>query len=205
MHKCAASSLRRPAQDHAFIAYRRVPSESWLPGTTPAPVEDAFTSAAWGVVLVGGPVGRTRFGSEGGLFATASPALSKSSESHIRSCRATRDRVAGPNPAGRHHRGGPPTVVSELHPGGGSGDTGRRRPRARCPAAAGAVPGQVCEAGPSRPARASPTQTKAWKGRIWTLVWEHTRHGRRGCGASGGKRRGRGDEGETREKRTGAV
>ena len=37
---------RRPARDHAFNAYRRVPSPP--PGTTPAPDEDVFTSTVWG-------------------------------------------------------------------------------------------------------------------------------------------------------------
>ena len=60
------------------------------------------------------------------------PALSESSESHVRPCRATRDRV-GPNPAGRPRRGGPPAVVSESHPSGESGDAGRRRPGGSLP------------------------------------------------------------------------
>ena len=34
----AASGRRRPAQDHAFIACRRVPSPP--PGMTPAPIEE---------------------------------------------------------------------------------------------------------------------------------------------------------------------
>ena len=60
------------------------------------------------------------------------PALSKTSESHVRSSschsRATSDPV-GPSVAGRPRRGGPPAVVSELHSSGESGDAGRRQPR----------------------------------------------------------------------------
>ena len=55
----------------------------------------------------------------------------------------SRDRV-GPNAAGLPRRGGPPAVVFESYPSEESGDMG-------CPAAAGAYPGQVRAAGPSRP------------------------------------------------------
>ena len=113
----AASVRRRPARDPAFIAYWRVPS----PCTTPAPIEDAFTSAAWEVVVAGGPVGLTRFGLGGGR-SCCSLLPTQSSEYHVRSCRATPDRV-GPNAASR------------------------LRHRARCPAAASAASGQVCAAG----------------------------------------------------------
>ena len=81
------------------------------------------------------------------------PALSESSESHVRSCRATRDRV-GPNPTGWSCRGGPPAVVSESHPIGESGDAGRRRQggslhrRGRRSAGAG-LRGRPKPAGPS--------------------------------------------------------
>ena len=54
------------------------------------------------------------------------PALSESSESHLRSssCRATR-----PGRTQRERPTSPPAVASELHPSGKSGDAGRRRPR----------------------------------------------------------------------------
>ena len=48
----AASGRRRPAQNHAFIAYLRVPSQR--PSTNPALVEDAFTLAAIGGGVAGG-------------------------------------------------------------------------------------------------------------------------------------------------------
>ena len=101
-------------------AGRSLPSPP--PGTTPAPIEDAVTSAA-----CGGPVGLTRFGLGGGR-SCCSLLPTQSSEYHVRSCRATRDRV-GSSAAGRQYRanGGQQAVVSESHPSGESGDTGRRR------------------------------------------------------------------------------
>ena len=102
-------------------------------GHDPGPVEDAFTSAAWGGVVIGGLLAGLAWEVVALAAASSPPALSESSESHVRSCRATRDRV-GPNAASRPRRGGPPAVVSESHPSGESGDTGRRRPGARCPA-----------------------------------------------------------------------
>ena len=44
--------------------------------------------------------------------ASTPPALSESSELHVRSCRATRDRVV-PNAASLPHRGGQQAVVSK--------------------------------------------------------------------------------------------
>ena len=64
----AASGRRWPAQNHAFIAYLRVPSPRQGTNSNPALVEDAFTSAALrgrrGVA--GGSVGWTRSGYGGG-------------------------------------------------------------------------------------------------------------------------------------------
>ena len=90
--------------------------------------------------------------------ASSPPALSESSESHVRSCRATRDRV-GPSAAGRPRRGGPPAVImiSESHPSGESGNTGRRRPGGSLPGCCrrGAGAGLCC-----RPEPAGPSITK---------------------------------------------
>ena len=95
----------------------------------PGRVEDAFKSAAWGMVLVGGPVGGTCFGMGGGRSRCGPLSPSRPSRTCVL-ChgRATRDPV-GPSVAGRPRRGGPPAVVSELHSSGESGDEGRRRPR----------------------------------------------------------------------------
>ena len=60
--------------------------------------------------------------------ASSPPALSESSKSQPRSCRATRDRV-WPNAAGGPSCGGQQAVVSESHPSGVSGNTGRRNER----------------------------------------------------------------------------
>ena len=135
----AVSGRRRPAQDHAFIAYRHVPSPP--PGRTLAPVEDAFTSAACLVVVAVWPLGLLAgHGLASEVVALAAvfspPALSESSESHVRSYRAKSDRF-GPNATGRPRRGGPHAILSESHPSGESGNTGRRR-RAHIPTAAGA-------------------------------------------------------------------
>ena len=94
----AATGRRRSARDHPFItrpSLRRRPMETT--GTTPAPIEDAFPSAAWVALVGGGPVGQRRFVSGDGR--SRSLALSESSESHERWCRATRDLV-GPIAAG---------------------------------------------------------------------------------------------------------
>ena len=161
-----ASGRRRPARDHAFIAYRRVPSPP--PGTTPAPNEDVFTSAVWGVVVSGGPVGQTRFGLGSGRSRCSlipplqlSPSRSSRTDSHVRSCRATRDRVS-PNAAGRPCRGGPPVVESESHPSGESSDTGPRRPGGSLPRR-----GRRCTAGPSRPVRAEGQVGRIKRNVLW--------------------------------------
>ena len=81
------------------------------------------------------------------------PALSESSESHLRSssCRATR-----PGRTQRERPTSPPAVASELHSSGKSGDAGRRQPRGSLPhhdrRGAGALR-QICAASPSRPVR----------------------------------------------------
>ena len=99
-----------------------------------------------------GPLARDVLAWEVVALAAASspPALSESSDSHVRSCRATRDRV-GPDAAGRPRRGRPLAVVSESHPSGESGDMGRRRPGGSLPRArAGAdLRGRPEPAGPS--------------------------------------------------------
>ena len=53
------------------------------------------------------------------------PAHSELSESHVRSCRATSDRV-GQNAVGRPRGGWQQAVISESHPSSLSGNTGRR-------------------------------------------------------------------------------
>ena len=60
----AASGCRRPARNHAFIAYWRVPSPP--PGTTPGPSRGRLHIGGMGVLVVCGPVGRTRFRLGGG-------------------------------------------------------------------------------------------------------------------------------------------
>ena len=62
----------------------------------------------------------------------------------------------GPNAASRPRRGGPPAVVSESHPSGESGDTGRRRPGARCPARTPPVRRRGRSAWPAGPSITNP-------------------------------------------------
>ena len=138
----AASGRRRPAQDQALTANRRVPSPP--PGTTPVPMEDAFMSAAWGLVVAGGPVGRTRFGLGGGRsHCSLLPSRS------LRVVRVARLSVSGhPRPcwARRGRRGGLLALVFESHPSDDSGDTG-------APPAGGPV-------APPRPARRRDTSAR---------------------------------------------
>ena len=68
---------------------------------------------------------------------------------------ATRDRV-GPNAVRRPRRGGQ-QVVSELHPSGGSGDTGRRWQGGPLPGHGWRGAGASFRRRPSRPVRASPS------------------------------------------------
>ena len=82
--RAPASGRRRPAQEHAIFAYRCVALRPFTAaGHDPAPIDDAFTSAAWGMAVAAGPVGRTRLAWVVVPLAAASspPALSESSES----------------------------------------------------------------------------------------------------------------------------
>ena len=102
-------------------------------GHYPSPcrgMEDALTSAACGVA--GGPFRKTRFGLGGGrsrcsLPSLQPPVLSESSESYrlVRAFMSGHPRPVGPIATSRPRRGGVPDVVSESHPSGESGDTGR--------------------------------------------------------------------------------
>ena len=98
--------------------------------------------------------GRACFGLGGGALAAVSspPTLSETSESHVRtvrSCRASRDRVGPNGPAGSAVADRRPSYPYRfrLERAASRGATGLG---ARCPAAAGAAPGRVCTAGPSR-------------------------------------------------------
>ena len=86
------------------------------------------------------------------LAAALSPlALSESSEWHVRSCRATRYRVA-PNAAGRPRRWGPPSVVSQSLQGfrvGGAAGRGKSLLRSGLSGAGAGLRGRPELAGPS--------------------------------------------------------
>ena len=170
----AASGRRRPARDHAFIAYRRVPSPP--PGTTPAPIEDVFTSAVWGVVVSGGPVGHTRFGFSGRWsLSLQSPPLPLSPSRPSRTCVRVGPPATGSGPtrpAGLAVAGRRPSYPSRVRVERAAtrGAAGRG---ARCPSAAGAAPGQVCAAGPSRPVRAS-LRAGGWDQKKCAMKGAHT-------------------------------
>ena len=87
------------------------------------------------------------------------PAHSELSESHVRSCRATSDRV-GQNAAGRPRGGWQQAVISESHPSSLSGNTGRRLP-------GGSLHRACAAAGQSRQARAP---QKGWDFCEWCAL-----------------------------------
>ena len=115
-----------------------------------------------GVVVAGGPVRRALAWVVTVVTLAASsspPALSEASESHEHSypSRATRDRSGLTRPVGHRDAvaGRRPSCPSRIRVERAT-TRGAAARGARCPAAAGEAPGQVCAAGPSRPVRASP-------------------------------------------------
>ena len=132
-------------------------SRSPPPGTTTALVQDAFKSAAWGVVLVGVPVGQTRFGMRGGRSRCGPRSPSRPSHTCVQvrvGPPATRSDPARPADTVLAVAGCRPSYpscirVQRVATPPTPGPAGRW---ARCPATAGAAPEHCVRS--ARPARA---------------------------------------------------
>ena len=132
------------------------PAGPWLlqPAEVPDPGPDQgrLRVSGMGVVVAVGPVGRRRFGLGGGRSCCSL----QSSEPHLRFCVGPPATVSGLTlPAGQAGAGRSPSYPSRIRVERAA-TRGAASQGARCPAAAGAAPGQVCAAGPGRRIRASP-------------------------------------------------
>ena len=141
----AAWGCRQPAQDKAFCI-----SACPFAAARHDPCPDRGRLHVGGSLLAGHVLASEVIS----LAAVSSPpVLSESSKSHSIGPPTT---GLGPTRPAHHAMAGrrlsyPSRIRVER-----GGDTGCLRLGARCLAAAGAAPGQVCTAGPSRPVRASP-------------------------------------------------
>ena len=185
-----------------FIAYLRVPSPP--PGKTrcPAPVEDAFTSAAQGVVVVGGLLAGHALTANlacemVALAAVSSPPAPSRKNATLRVVRVARAFVSG------HPRPMRPAGLAVA----GRRSSYPSRIRVKRAATLGAAGRQGRYARPARAGRSEHYQPKPRPGKDASgRECENTRDTAvAGLALCGGNRRGRGEGGETSEKRTGAA